>query len=217
MSKEPVKKPTVGSQYLEAQKYDSKGLTLGEINEGMVQSLISDLNECIASDPFEGRSFYINVVEERDLQMPNAIKRRLFVTKYRPYPEDNTLVFYIEPKEQKAYYCWDLPHHSEFPNILINQHLYDGNYVQRIKEWMSDDLCNFGFIKVSMSSSQVEGYDEKTINSYREAYYEFCKKRGDDPKAVETERKYGYFWIPNNLHKDKLLDESTTRIFLPVN
>jgi hypothetical protein len=180
----------------------------------MVNSLIDDLNETIASNPFEGKNFYINVVEERDLQMPNALKRRMFVSKYRPYPEDNTLVFHVEPKSNRVKYCWDIPHHSELPNILINAHLYDHEYVQRIKDWLNNDLSNFGFVKVSMGNSQVEGYEEKTINAYRESYYNYCKSIEMDEKAVETEKKLGFFWIPSKNPSDKDLEKKSPKVAL---
>lgn len=207
-------KTTVGTQYLEAQKNDAKGLTIGEVGSEMVKGLIDDLNDVIESDPFSGRSFFINVVEERDLQMPNAIKRRLFVTKYRPYPEDNTLVFFVDQKEEKVCYCWDLPHHSEFPNILSNELLYDQSYVSMIKDWLRNDLSRFGFIKASMDSSHVEGYDEKTVNAYRQAYASYLDSMFDDQKSIESEKRLGYFWIPNKFHKDAPLEKSKPTILL---
>ena len=138
---------TVGTIYTDAQKYNAAGLVIGDIGSELLDSLIDDLNDCIKSDPFEGRPFFITVVEERDLQMKNAIKRRLFTSIYRPHPEDNTLVFYVEPKSNKVCYCWDLPHHSEMWNILANWMQYDGNYIQMIREWQNNDLINFGFQK----------------------------------------------------------------------
>lgn len=205
---------TVGSTYIQAQKNSVQGLILPDLGEEMVKGLIDDLNESIASNPFEGREFYINVVEERDLQMKNAIKRRMFVSKYRPYPEDNTMVFRVEPKTGQTYYCWDIPHHSELPNILINAYLYDHEYIQRINEWLKNDLSNFGFIKVSMGSSQVEGYEEKTIDAYRQAYYNYCLSIDMDEKAIETEKKFGFFWIPNKFAKDKNLADDKPKVSL---
>lgn len=207
---------TVGTQYLKAQQNHTEGLLVGDVGDSMLGGLVDDINETIASDPFEGRPFYINVVEERDLQMKNTFKRRLFKSHYRPYPEDNTLVFYAVPKNPSIHYCWDLPHHSELPNILINSFLYDHEYIQMIKQWLNNDLVNFGFIKVSMNSSQVEGYDEKIINSYRDAYVNYCKTIEMDEKAVETERKIGYFWIPNKLFKDKDMNNKNAKIALIV-
>lgn len=116
----------------------------------MVKSLIDDINDSIKSDPFEGRPFFITVHEKRDLQMPNQFLRRLITTIYRPYPENNTLVFSVNPQDNEVLYCWDLPHHSEMWNILSNTHLYDPEYIKRIREWQNNDLTNFGFVKDPM-------------------------------------------------------------------
>lgn len=158
---------TVGTTYLKSQKNDARGLTIGDINSEMVTSLIDDLNDCIASDPYKGRPFFISVVEERDLQMKNAIKRRMFTTLYRPYPEDNTLVFYVEPKNNVVCFCWDLPHHSEMWNILSNSSFYDHDYIQRIKEWQRNDLANFGFEKTPDGEHWIpnERHKDKPLSS----------------------------------------------------
>ena len=147
MKSEYGDRDTVGTTYLEAQNNSCDGLVVQDIGTEMSYSLVEDLNEAIQSNPFEGRPFYINVVEERDLQMKNAFKRRIFTSVYRPYPEDNTLVFYVHPKENKVCYCWDVPHHSEMFNILSNWMEYDFTYIQRIREWQNNDLTNFGFEK----------------------------------------------------------------------
>jgi len=147
MKSEYGDRDTVGTTYIKAQNNSVAGLLIGDVNSEMISGLIDDVNDAIQSNPFEGRPFYVNVVEERDLQMKNAIKRRIFTTVYRPYPEDNTLVFYVEPRSNKVCCCWDLPHHSEMWNILANSYLYDSEYIRRIKEWQNNDLTNFGFEK----------------------------------------------------------------------
>lgn len=188
---------TVGAIYLNAQKNCVDHLTLADVNEPMVSSLVDDLNATIESNPFEGRPFYINIVEERDLLMPNAIKRRIFKSLYLPFPEDNTLVFHTVPKENKTYYCWDLPHHSEFVNIFINQHAFPSEYIKFIKAYLNNDLSVFGFIKVRMNSALVEGYDEKQVIAYKRCYHAFLDSLDMDPKTLESEKAIGYFWIPN--------------------
>lgn len=150
MKSEYQDRDTVGTIYLEAQKNSVEGLTIGDINDEMVHGLVDDLNDSIQSNPFEGRPFYINVVESRDLQMKNVINRDRYRTIYRPYPEDNTFVFYIEPESNKVCYCWDIPHHSEMWNILSNSSLYPAEYIQRINEWQNNDLTNFGFRETSI-------------------------------------------------------------------
>lgn len=146
MKSEYQDRDTVGTTYIEAQKNSVDGLTVGDINDPMVYGLIEDLNARIQSKPYgNNKPFWINVVEKRDLQMPNVILRRMINFPFRPYPENNTLVFYVEPESNKVCFCWDLPHHSEMWNILSNSILYPPKYIQMIKEWQRVDLTNFGF------------------------------------------------------------------------
>ena len=144
--------------------------------------------------------------------MKKALKRRVITTLYRPYPENNTKVFYTDPKKQRTYYCWELPHHSEIPNTLIHKHSNNHDYIRRLEEWMRNDLSNFGFIKVTMSSSQVEGYDEKKINMYKKYYIDYCKAQGLDKKSIESEMKLGFFWIPNELFRYEDITEKKPTI-----
>ena len=73
-------------------------------------------------------------------------------TKYRPYPEDDTIVFYIVPEYNDVYFCWCLPNWSEMDNIIANRTLYeytkDGKeYVGKIRAWKDMRLEHFGFTK----------------------------------------------------------------------
>lgn len=205
-----AERDTVGTIYTEAQKSDMQGVTCGDVNSDMLSGLVDDINDCISANDFGGRPFYITVVEERDLQMKNAIKRRMFKTLYRPYPEDNTMVFYVVPRESKVCYCWDIPHHSEMPNILCNELLYDQEYIKRIKEWLNEDLSNFGFMKVAMNSSTAEGYEPELVNKYRQAYMQFCEKNGADEKTLESIKRYGSFWLPNPNFVDQPMNQKPT-------
>ena len=188
---------TVGSMYLDAQKNSVSGITLGEISSEIANSLVEDLNKTIQSNPFSDRPFFINVVEERDLQMKNAIKRRLFLSLYRPFPEDNTLVFHVYPKGNLVYFCWDIPHHSEMREILSNFAEYDQKYIMQIYKWSKNDLTDFGFLKVKIDNNMVPGYTDKTLEAYRQSYLDFLKSKGMSEKAIEQEIKLGYFWVPN--------------------
>ena len=78
----------------------------GDLARELTKSLVEDLNDTIASNPFDGKPFYITVYEKKDLQMKRAILRRLYVSKYRPYPEDDTVVFYVEPRTNNVKFCW---------------------------------------------------------------------------------------------------------------
>lgn len=207
---------TVGSAYIKAQQNHSDGLVVADIANPLAESLVDDLNEVIMKDTYNGRPHYITVEEKWDLQMKKALKRRMVTTSYRPYPENNTKVFYTDPKRQRTYYCWELPHHSEIPTILRNFGLHDPEYIKKLQEWMSNDLSNFGFIKVNMSSSHVEGYAEKTINKYRECYYNYLKTLELDEKSIETEKHFGYFWIPNKFAEYKDITEKKFDIQVSV-
>jgi hypothetical protein len=139
---------TVGAIYRDAQMapHDSH-VTNGDLTNELMSSLICDLNETIASNPFDGKPFYITIHEKKDLQMPRAILRRMITTKYRPYPEDDTVVFSVDPKTNDIRFCWCLPHHTEMDNMLANENLFNTEMVYQIKCWKRLDLQCFGFMK----------------------------------------------------------------------
>lgn len=205
MKSQYADRDTVGTIYLKAQKTGFKGLLTGDVNSEMVPDFVKDMNRAIYSNPFEGKPFYINITEKRDAQMQNAFRRKIIKTLYRPFPEFSTYALYTKPREERTFYCWDLPHHTEMINVLSEPHKYDRKYVLDIMNWKNNELAGFGFLKVSMSSRHVEGYDKKVINSYKKHYSHFCKYVGMDEKAVETEKRYGFFWIPNKNFKDLLV------------
>lgn len=122
----------------------------------MTKSLVDDLNETIASNPFEGRPFYITIYEKKDLQMKRSILRRLYKTLYRPYPEDDTVVFYVEPNSNTVKFCWCLPHHSEMDNMISNSGLYDFNMINDIKAWKAMDMEYFGFHSIHLPDGKTQ-------------------------------------------------------------
>lgn len=140
---------TIGTIYKKAQSSGDKQVIIGDMNYEMRKSLVQDLNETITkgAQEFENKPFYITVHEKKDLQMKSALLRRMIKTKYRPYPEDDTIVFYVNPLYNDVYFCWCLPHWSEMENILINKDQYDTQYVGRIRAWKNVDLDHFGFCK----------------------------------------------------------------------
>lgn len=140
---------TVGAIYRDAQLYGEKQIITGDMNFEMRKSLVDDINETIVkgSKQFEGRPFYITVHEKRDLQMKNAFIRRMIKTVYRPYPEDDTLVFKIIPYTNSVYFCWELPHRSNMLNILACPDLYDQGDILRYRQWENMQLDCFGFMK----------------------------------------------------------------------
>jgi hypothetical protein len=144
---------TVGAIYRDAQmaSHDSHVIN-GDLTHELQKSLADDLNEAIKSLPFGMSSFFITVHEKKDLQMPRAILRRLIKTKYRPYPEDDTIVFWVDPSSNDVRFCWCLPHWSEMDNILMNANLFNHEMVAQIRAWKNLDLYHFGFTKDDMGN-----------------------------------------------------------------
>jgi len=140
---------TVGAIYRNAQFSGEKQIITGDMNYELRKSLVEDLNETIKQGTidFEGRDFYITVHEKRDLQMPNAFIRRMIKTKYRPYPEDDTLVFKVIPHAGDVLFCWELPHRSNMLNILACPDLYDAEQVSLYRRWENMQLEYYGFVK----------------------------------------------------------------------
>ena len=161
---DPARK-TVGAIYNEARENNSDAFVVnGDLTHELMNSLVDDLNETIASDPFQGKPFYITVYEKKDLQMNRAILRRLYVSKYRPYPEDDTVVFHVEPRSNNVKFCWCLPHSSEMDNILINFLNYDKNLVADIQAWKAYNLEHFGFRTNAHAIFDTENNRDYSIN-----------------------------------------------------
>lgn len=139
---------TVGAIYRDAQlNSDRKPITVGDMTNELQSSLVLDLNETIESNPYNGRDFYITVHEKKDLQMPSMILRRMLTSLYRPYPEDDTLVFFVSPSIGEVRFCWCLPHWTEMNNMLENEGLFDAEMIKEIKAWKDVNLYHFGFRK----------------------------------------------------------------------
>lgn len=149
MKSQYADRETVGSIYSEAQRRGERQVITGDMNYEMRKSLVEDLNDTIVqgNKEFEGKPFYITVHEKKDLQMKSALLRRMIKTKYRPYPEDDTLVFHVNPLYNDISFCWCLPHWSEMDNVLMNKDLFDTQYVGRIRAWKNIHLEHFGFCK----------------------------------------------------------------------
>jgi hypothetical protein len=137
---------TVGQIYVDAQT-NRAPVVVGDVANELTKSLVDDLNETLQSDPYDGKPFYVTIYEKKDLQMKSAIIRRLYTTKYRPYPEDDTVVFKTNPANGETRFCWCLPHWSEMDNILMNSDQYDKQFVIDIKNWKAHKLEQFGFFQ----------------------------------------------------------------------
>lgn len=139
---------TVGAIYRDAQINNTeKSVTNGDLTNELMSSLVCDLNDTIRSDPHEGRPFYITVHEKKDLLMPRCILRRMITSEKRPYPEDDTVVFFVNPKSSDVRFCWCLPHWSEMDNMLDNETLFDQKMIEKLRAWKRVDLHHFGFRK----------------------------------------------------------------------
>lgn len=138
---------TVGAIYRKAQlENGGTQIEVGDMTRELMSSLVCDLNDTIQSSPHGNREYYICVHESKDLQMPNCIRRRILTSVYRPWPEDDTVVFRISPSKE-VFFCWSLPHWSHMDNILANEGLYQPEEVKQIRQWKNFQLEHFGFMK----------------------------------------------------------------------
>jgi len=131
---------------------------VGDMARELMPQLVFDLNEAIASNPFDDRPFYIVIHEKKDLMLTNTILRRVLKQEYRPYPEENTNVFWTDPKSQETLFCWCIPHKTEFPNILANASKYCKDYIKDIIAYQKERLDHFGFYKSGETEDKTPIY-----------------------------------------------------------
>lgn len=143
---DPTRK-TVGAMSIDAQAHGERGIEIGNIAEEMMKGLVEDINIAIKSNPFNDQPFYIQITEQKDLQMKNAFRRMVNKWIKRPWPEDGTDVFKHDPRAFITYFCWSIPHHSFMDNIIMNPELNHPDDVAEIKSWKSLELHCFGFMK----------------------------------------------------------------------
>jgi hypothetical protein len=139
---------TVGSIYRDAQINGEKGVVIGDVAHEIKKDLVKDINEAIEQGTKEmgGKPFYLAIYEKYDLMLKKGLVRIRKITKYRPYPEQDMMLFHVYPNEE-VYFCWELPHRSQMLNILMNPGLYDQNQVDLVKRWENMQLEYFGFTK----------------------------------------------------------------------
>lgn len=143
-------RPTVGKIYRDLHMNAKPQLIeVGDMTNDMMPGLVDDINDAIKEGckDFSGRPFYIMIHEKKDLQMRDALLRRIFKQLWRPYPEDDTTVFWHDPKGNETRFCWSLPHWSEMYNIVKSRELFDHKLVEEVLAWRRNDLYHFGFIK----------------------------------------------------------------------
>jgi hypothetical protein len=139
---------TAGKIYRDAQINGERGVVIGDVNHEIKKDLVKDINEAIEQGEKEmnGKPFYLAIYEKYDMMLKRGLVRIRKITKYRPYPEQDTMVFHVYPGGT-VYFCWELPHRSQMMNVLMNPGLYDPEYVQVIKHWENLQLEYFGFKK----------------------------------------------------------------------
>ncbi len=124
---------------------DHLPILVGDMANELTKSLVVDINEALCLPRKDDKPFFLVIVEKRDLQMPNAMYRHRQTLSFRPYPEDNTTVFWKDPKAQIVRWCWQLPHWAEMDLILANEDQFDPSYIANIKAWKANNLRPFGF------------------------------------------------------------------------
>ena len=139
---------TAGSIYRDAQINGERGVVIGDVSHEIKKDLVKDINEAIeqGEKEMEGKPFYLAIYEKYDLMLKKGLVRIRKITKYRPYPEQDSMVFHIYPGGT-VYFCWELPHRSQMLNVLMNPGLYDESYVDLIRRWENLQLEYFGFTK----------------------------------------------------------------------
>ena len=148
---------TVGTIALKARQSGER-VVAGDMAHEFMPQLIQDLNETIASNPFDNRPFYITIHEKKDGQLTNVILRRIIKTEYRPYPESATQVYWTNPKTHETLFCWSLPHWSEFPNYLNNASKYSKEQIKDIVAYNRERMDHFGFYKSGMTEENTPIY-----------------------------------------------------------
>jgi hypothetical protein len=144
---DPTRK-TAGAIYRDAQIHGERGVIIGDVNHEIKKDLVKDINEAIeaGAKEMEGKPFYLAIYEKYDLMLKRGLVRLRKITKYRPYPEQDTMVFHVYPGNE-VYLCWELPHRTQMINILMNPDLFDPEYVQTLRRWENMQLEYFGFRK----------------------------------------------------------------------
>lgn len=149
---DPTRK-TVGSIYRDAQISGERGVIIGDVNHEVKKGLVEDINIAIfqGSKELEGKPFYLAIYEKYDLMLKKGLVRIPKITKYRPYPEQDSMVFHVYPGSNEVYFCWGLPHRSHMLNMLNSSELrpqqWEQEELQLFRHWENLRLEHFGFKK----------------------------------------------------------------------
>ena len=163
---------TVGKIYRDAQfqnRHEDQ-IEIGDMGRELTTSLIEDINDAIKNFDIKGKPYYLMIHEKKDLQMKQALARRILYFGYRPWPEDDTTVFWKDPKTQDLRFCWCLPHWSEMDLTLMNEAQFDPEYISQIKAWKDYDLTAFGFYHdPDLKWIPNPKWKDKPIDSFKKA------------------------------------------------
>ena len=90
---------TAGAIYRDAQINGEKGVVIGDVNHEIKKDLVKDINEAIeqGSKEMGDNPFYVAIYEKYDLMLKRGLVRLRKVTKYRPYPEQDMILFHVYP------------------------------------------------------------------------------------------------------------------------
>ena len=130
----------------------------GDMSHEFMKGLVEDLNDAIASKPFDVKPFYIVIHEKKDLLLTNMMLRRVLKQLYRPYPEPSTTVFWHDPQSNETTFCWSLPHTSTFVQYLNNASKYHKDQIKDILAYNKERLDHFGFTKVGKNEDGTDIY-----------------------------------------------------------
>lgn len=144
---------TVGTIYRDAQIHGERGVVIGDVNHEIKKGLVEDINEAIrqGTKEMDGKPFYLAIYEKYDLMIKKGHVRIRKITKYRPYPEQDSMVFHVYPSSNEVYFCWALPHRTHMINMLNTPELrtqpHEQEELQMFRHWENLRLEHFGFMK----------------------------------------------------------------------
>ena len=149
---------TVGAICNDIRQTDTKSMLIGDVNHEMLKGLVDDINLALNDGrmAFPNENFFVLVTEKWDIQMGNALVRKVAVFKRRPYPEANTTCFKYDAQKKEVRYCWDLPIRHEMWNVKAASAIFDPQVVADIKAWENNEMEHFGLMKVGIGDLWTE-------------------------------------------------------------
>ena len=144
---------TAGAIYRDVQINGERGVVIGDVNHEIKKDLVKDINEAIVQGTkvLDGTPFYLAIYEKYDLMLKKGLVRIPKITLYRPYPEQDSMVFHVYPGSNEVYFCWGLPHRSHMLNMLNSAELrtqpWEQDELQLFRNWQNLHLEHFGFMK----------------------------------------------------------------------